>query len=136
MTGKNIFGGLLLILAVFTAGCGDSQKTGYVTGKVTIDGQPAPAGLAVIFYPQDAKVNFPSKGITDANGNYEMSLSFTKKGVHSGVNKVAIENDGGDDSAIVNVKIPRRFNEETEITYDVKPGKQTYDINIETNVSK
>jgi hypothetical protein len=124
--------GLLLVLFV---GCDTSGiPFGYVTGKITIDGKPAPENMIVRFVPQIQGGSL-SKGFTDANGNYEMEFSITRKGVEAGPNKVTIENPetGG---AVVPRNILKANNKELWAKIiDVKKRRQKFDFNIDTSLS-
>ncbi|MDR1959836.1 MAG: hypothetical protein LBQ54_12465 [Planctomycetaceae bacterium] len=127
MKNKLVLFGLTIFIAVWTIGCNDA-KMGYVTGKVLIDGEPAPKGLTVRFHPQLPGSSF-STGVTDENGNYEMHFSLTKKGVQTGSCRITIDNPEGDGAVRV-VNIPVSYREGTDLLYDVKPGRQNYNIEI------
>jgi hypothetical protein len=114
-------------------GCRGGSDYGYVTGKVLIDGEPAQKGLMVRFHPQAPGGSF-STGITDEQGNYEMYFSITKKGVQIGANKITVEYSEGDGLP----KTPAfldKYNE-SPLIYEVKAGRQTYDININNKSKK
>ncbi|MDR3197228.1 MAG: hypothetical protein LBU34_05100 [Planctomycetaceae bacterium] len=59
-----------LLSTLMFSGCG-VPNWAYVSGKVLIDGQPAPEGLVVQFQPLD-KNGSPSSSFIDKNGNYEL----------------------------------------------------------------
>jgi hypothetical protein len=129
MKNKLVFYGLIIFVVTWITGCGDS-KMGYVTGKVLIDGQPAQKGLVVYFRPQDSVGSF-STGITDDNGNYEMYFSISKKGAFIGTNKITVEyHDENGEKKIS--EILNSFNNNFSPIYEVKQGKQTYDIIIDS----
>lgn len=119
--------GLVLLPATGIIGCGNSDY-GYVSGKVFINGEPAPKGLQVRFHPQTRGSSY-STGITDDHGHYEMYFSLTKKGVQTGSCKITADyaNDNGlpDTPEFLN-----KYNK-TPLIYDVKPGRQKYDVKIE-----
>jgi len=122
--------GIAILSAVCIISCKDSSGYGYVTGKVFIDGEPAQRGLIVRFHPQSPGASY-STGVTDENGRYEMNFSLTKKGVQVGLNKITLEFPQGDDLP----KTPEFLNKynESPLTYEVKSGRQSYDIKIEKN---
>ncbi|MDR1140603.1 MAG: hypothetical protein LBL62_02855 [Planctomycetaceae bacterium] len=125
---------LLEVLLVLFVGCDTSGiPFGYVTGKITIDDKPAPENMVIYFIPQISGGS-PSKGFTDANGNYEMKFSITRKGVEAGSNKVTIENPEGG-KAVVPRNVLKANNKElwTKII-EVKKGKQKLDFNIDTTI--
>jgi hypothetical protein len=114
------------------SGCGDPNLA-YVSGKVLIDGQPAPEGLVVQFQPLD-KNGSPSSSFTDKNGYYDLWFSKTVKGAQIGNNKVTVIQQQSDDM-LQQKTLPflASFNKNTPPTYEVKGGKQTYDIVIDTS---
>ena len=81
---------VFLIRAVL--GC---NADGLVTlkGKVTGDGEPAPAGISFQFQPLSE--GSPSYAITDADGNYEAEFSYSKKGIMVGKHRVSFIPGGG-----------------------------------------
>jgi hypothetical protein len=132
MKHKLILLGIVYFVVSGTIGCNDSGY-GYVTGKVLIDGEPAQKGLVVRFHPQIQGGSF-STGITDDQGNYEMHFSITKKGVQIGSNKITVEYPEGDGLP----KTPAfldKYNE-SPLIYEVKSGKQKYNIEIDTQSKK
>ena len=56
-------------------GCGNaglSGPTGTVSGKVTYNGEPVPAGCSVTFMHQETST--PASGITSADGSYSLTM--------------------------------------------------------------
>jgi hypothetical protein len=128
MKNKFIFYGLTIFVVTWITGCGDPNM-GYVTGKVLIDGQAAKKGLVVYFRPQDSVGSF-STGVTDDHGNYEMYFSISKKGVSIGSNKITVEYHDEENGDKKISEILNSFNDNSSPTYEVKRGKQTYNIII------
>ncbi|MDR2756252.1 MAG: hypothetical protein LBC20_11145 [Planctomycetaceae bacterium] len=126
---------LLGFLLILFTGCNTSGiPFGYITGKITIDGKPAPENMVIRFVPQ-IQGGSPSKGFTDANGNYEMEFSITRKGVEAGPNKVTIENPETG-RAVVPPNVLKANNKELWAKIiDVKKRKQKFDFNIDTSLS-
>jgi hypothetical protein len=127
-----IFLGLTLVLL---SGCDTSPiPFGYVTGKLTIDGKPAPAGMKVNFNPE-IKGGSPSIGYTNDVGNFEMFFSVTRKGVEIGTSKVVIENpDGG--RPVVPAGILKANNKLLwEKPVEVKKKRQKFNFNIDTSLA-
>ena len=123
-----------LLLAV--AGCG--QGAGQVTGQLTVNGQPAPAGLILEFQPQ-IKESSPSYGRTDANGRFEVWKTGSTKGVAPGTSLVRISVPQPDTSGrgppklpaeLEKLTIPARYGTASELRFDIKPGHQNIDIAI------
>ncbi|MDR1493833.1 MAG: hypothetical protein LBT05_14105 [Planctomycetaceae bacterium] len=113
-------------------GCGNSGNFGYVSGKVLIDGQAAPEGLIVRFQPVD-KNGSPSSSFTGKNGEYELWFSRTVKGVQLGSSTVTIIQQTSDTEVKPTPEYLLAFNEKREI-FDVKKGRQTYDVNIDSSL--
>jgi hypothetical protein len=107
---------------------------GYVTGKVLIDGEPAGEGLVVHFQPQTKNGSY-SAGITDASGNYELWFSSTVKGVQPGTNKITVKQQQSEESPQTQKPLPflQSFNKNTPLIYEVKRGRQNYDVVIDTS---
>ncbi|MGN6134638.1 MAG: Ig-like domain-containing protein [Aureliella sp.] len=136
------------MLMLFQAGCGgpsDQPELGQVTGTVTLDGKPL-SGVAVVFQPVSGR---PATGMTDAEGKYELTYIRETKGTKVGSNRVEIapsedgeaeeSADEGEESAAGapqakpgKPKVPARYNVESELKVDVKPGENTFDFKLES----
>ena len=136
------------MLAVMTllaglSGCGsgsDQPELGLVTGTVTLDGNPL-SGVAVTFVPDEGR---PAMGKTDDAGKYELTYIRDTPGCKVGHNKVQIGNteesedeaeQEGDDYVQKPTKsgpatIPARYNTQTELQAEVKPGENTFDFSL------
>jgi hypothetical protein len=124
----------LLAALALAAGCGGS-KTAEVTGTVTVDGQVPAEGSSITFFPTDGK---GSAGALIEGGKY------TAKDVPVGTGKVEIRvprpagrpgkpqagpGPGGD---IIEESLPAKYNDKTELTFDVKPGKNEKNWDLST----
>jgi hypothetical protein len=109
---------------------------------VTVDGAPG-AGLVVTFEPQreiGAKdVGQPSSATSDASGKYELIYPGGGKGAVVGRHLVRISNAKGGESAIAadpdagaesSIIVPAKYNVESTMMHEVKPGPNTIDIPI------
>ena len=116
-------------LALAIAGCGrsDLPELGRVQGTVTLDGKPLP-GAAVGFYPLSG--GRQALSIIDKDGKYELSFVHGVSGAKTGPNEVTVFwPDGTEPTA----KIPAKYNKKgSELKFDVKPGKNTFDIKMES----
>lgn len=129
----------LACLAVAIAGCGGGGLGATTTGRVTIDGQPAPAGIRVDFQPQGPKSS-PSMGVTDPKGHYELFFTPARKGVMPGeclVRLSVIPERSADGiptvpEALKAVRIPEHYGRQSTLTRTVKPGHNQIDIEIDT----
>lgn len=70
---------LVLIIPFLMCGCGGggglpAGDTGTVSGTVTYNSQPVPAGSTVVFVKQGGGAGVSGNGATDASGNYQLSM--------------------------------------------------------------
>jgi hypothetical protein len=119
------FASTLLLTAL--AGCGGSKPdVGLVHGRVTLDGQALP-NTSIVF---SASGHSPSGGKTDKDGNYELIYRRGIMGAAIGTNRVTILED-----TLVTHKpqrVPARYNQESELERDVKPGDNVIDFDLTT----
>jgi hypothetical protein len=128
---------LLLPVALLALGCG--PRLGAVKGRVTLGGQPL-ANAAVNFQPVGNEVNpgIGSSGRTDANGEYSLSLIDGKgNGAIVGRHRVMIRSinpaSGEDDRTRPPAdRVPRRYNMDSELTFDVKPGSNVANFDLKS----
>lgn len=116
------------------AGCGkgSGRKVVPVSGRVTIDGKPAP-NIAVVFQPvaggkEEAGVG--STGVTDAQGRFTLTLTGTEKRPGAVVGRHRVTFSGAaapraetDDSAQASPPdpVPARYREKP-LEFEVPPG--------------
>lgn len=139
-------GSLIALLVITGHGCSSGIKEpelGSVKGKVTVDGQPG-ANLMVTFEPQAAgggpgksQVGGASSATTDPSGGYELIYKASVKGAVVGSHKVRITSAAGGGPAGGTtgekaIKIPVTYNEQTNITKEVKKGDNTIDLEVKT----
>jgi hypothetical protein len=137
--------GMLMILQL---GCttSDQPEIGQVTGTVTLDGQPL-TGVAVVFQPDNGR---PARGMTDAQGKYELTYIRDVKGSKVGPNRVeiapseegeeSVDIEAGDDESQPTAGIsrsgkpvvPARYNVQSELKVDVKSGENNFDFQLES----
>jgi hypothetical protein len=129
--------GLVVVLAL---GCGGSTVAP-VSGKVTLDGKPV-ANVDVTFSPVAAsgtiEAGMSATGKTNENGEYTLKATNGKTGAQVGMNRVSIVSlaaqvGEGDQRPPrggwkLQNKIPAKYNEKSELTFDVKPGTNTADF--------
>jgi hypothetical protein len=105
---------------------------GTVSGIVTVDGQPA-AGLEVRFDPEASDVG-TSVGYTGADGAYELLYGGVGGGKGAAVGRHTITVTAAEmEEGGVAPAIPARYNEASELTFEVKAGANLYNIEITTN---
>jgi hypothetical protein len=121
-------GSILLLIAV--AGCERSgPQVAPVRGRVTLDGEPL-ADTSIVF---EAEGMPPSGGYTDKNGNYELIFKRGVKGAPIGLNRVTIlENT---QRTLGPQRVPARYNQESELKREVKPGDNEINFDLTTDPS-
>ncbi len=116
---------LLGAMLSLITGCGESGPTlTEVQGTVLLDGKPLP-NASLEFSPE--KKGSPSYGTTDESGRYKLRFDRDRDGAEPGPHKVRISMEG--DSKI---KLPSRYNEQTELREVVSPGGSTIDFDLKT----
>lgn len=88
-------------LVASATGCGPGYSIVPVSGKVTINGEPA-AGLKIVFYPKGNEANGGNPGpfseaTTGEDGSYTLTTRYGDPGAVPGDHRVAIEMGDGDD---------------------------------------
>lgn len=107
---------LLVMLVVVTVGCGSSEF-GTVEGTVKLDDKVLP-GVAVGFYPLSGGRQVFS--VCDDNGKYQLKTKI-------GPNEVILFYP--EDTKPL-AAIPAKYNQKSELKFEVKPGTNTYDISM------
>ena len=107
-----------------------------------MDGKPL-AKVSVIFIPLAKPgsdiAGDTAGGVTDENGQYTlqtMTRDGMKDGAQVGKHKVSIslqETRGEGDRAIVREKLPKKYNQETELTRDVNAGSNQLDFDLKSH---
>lgn len=120
-----------LVVISLLAGCQRGPQLGKVTGTVTANGEPVPFAY-VVFNPVQPPRSYGS-AYADARGQYELKFSGSRNGAQVGKHKVSIIAAKGDElpsdaKSSSKVKIPSRYNTETELEADVKPGHNVIDF--------
>jgi hypothetical protein len=80
----------LVFLALAVAGCGGKYKPVPVSGVVTLDGQPIEAATVYFYAVGDEREGRPAQGITDKNGEFQLSTMGNKDGALPNKYKVVI----------------------------------------------
>ena len=114
-----------LTMLALVAGCDDGPAMGDVTGTVTVDGQVPPDGSSINFIPADGQG--PSAGALIQNGKYSVQVPVGLAKVEIRVPKPAkkgakVEGPGSE-GGYVEELLPPKYNDQTELTLEVKRGK-------------
>lgn len=136
MVNGRFWTGLVLILAFLFNGCGspDGQKTGTVSGKVTLDGEPLEEG-GIAFDPKDGVG--PSSGATIKDGYYSAAIPLGEKRVKITASKMVGETKTYDtpDSPtrpVFKELVPPKYNIDSTLTITVKEGSNDGAFNLES----
>jgi hypothetical protein len=133
---------LFLLGMMSVWGCGDC-KLAPVLGTVTLDGQPLPNAV-VVFQPLgkgELNPGVGSTGRTNDKGEYRLRLIGGGKGAVVGTHRVEIScpiDDGQNNpdeerSTKPPNKVPDRYNAESKMSYEVKPGENKADFDLTSN---
>jgi hypothetical protein len=123
----------VLVAVVFIAGCAE-PTVGVVTGAVTVDGSPAKSG-SIAFFPMNGKSSTAGAEIVEGQYTAEVALGVCK--VEIRVPKVVGEKKLYDTpnspiKQILAESLPAKYNDETELTLDVRPGEHQQDFALTT----
>lgn len=114
----------LVLFALAITGCGrsDLPELGRVEGTVTLDGKPLPNAV-VGFYPLSG--GRQALAIIDQEGHYDLTFVDGVSGAKTGMNEVTVF---WPDGSTPTAKIPAKYDKKSELQFEVKPGKNTFDI--------
>ena len=120
---------ILMFTALLLTGCFQSgPKLGEVTGTVTLDGTPV-SQADISFMP--TKGGRTAMAQTDDQGNYTLIYSMKAYGGEVGENLVRVSKLTAPKPGANEVQsIPARYNEQSELTFTIKPGSNTYNIEL------
>ena len=125
-------GGLVTLLAL--VGCSES-KTAEVSGTVTVDGQLVKRG-SISFIPTDG--NTPTAGGPIKDGHYSVMVPITAMKVKITAPKVIgkrklYDTPDSKEVDVVEEGLPAKYNQDTELTLEVKPGQNHKDFALQSN---
>jgi hypothetical protein len=127
---------VLLSCVLAATGCGNADSSrSRVHGTVTVNGTP-PASGAIAFTPVDGAA--PTTGGSIVDGKYSADVPIGPSKVAIRVPKVIGQRKlyNTPDSPVqplMDESLPAKFNDETELTLDVKPGETLGDFDLKTN---
>lgn len=120
------------LVAILVVGCGrgDVPELGDVEGTVRLDGAPI-EGVMVQFHSE--KGGRPGSAVTDKEGKYKLRYNAEYNGAKIGGNKVEISTMWPDGEPPPGKKetIPSKYNAKSELRKDVKPGKNSFDFDLQ-----
>jgi hypothetical protein len=117
------FAPLALLILTLLSGCG-SARMGRVKGRVTFNGKPVSQAMLTFSPAAGESVKEPGKpatGISDEEGNYDLSTFRNHDGALVGKHNVTVTLDDTN---------PARCARFQELTLDVAPGDNKLDIDL------
>jgi hypothetical protein len=119
--------------AAVVVGC-NSDNMADVTGTVTVDGKPVEKG-SIGFIPADGKSQ--TAGASIQNGKYSARVPIGNSKIEIRVPKVVGKKKLYDtpDSPVQDLLeevLPEKYNKETELTFEVKPGSNEKNWDLST----
>jgi len=115
----------VLVAACLLSGCGDPSSVATVTGMITHGGKPVP-GVCIQFVPHDKTLPLATGAANEA-GQYTLNRPMGKKGCAAGTYSVRLfEQEPGS----LPFTLPAEMTGNSTLTFDVKAGTNTFDIEI------
>jgi hypothetical protein len=123
----------LAVLCLAACGCSDSNET-TVSGTVSVNGTPAKTG-SISFIPADGQSRTSGGPITD--GKYETRAPIGNQRVEVRVPKVVgqrklYNTPDSPTQDILEEVLPPKYNSQSELQLDVKPGDNHKDYQLTT----
>ncbi len=127
---------LMLLFLGCVIGCGSSgPELGTVDGSVSLDGDPLP-GAVVSFRPVEG--GRTAEGITDDSGHFVIEFAAGSKGALLGDHEVrvttyrekVISDNGRVEDPGVPEKVPKKYNEDSELVRTVEAGANHFDLEL------
>jgi hypothetical protein len=118
-------------LFLIAAAIGCQEPVGLVSGTVTYEGQPLPAG-DVLFSPEDASV-VPAYGTLDEAGHYHLTRAKNKPGAAPAKYRVTVQIDARENSVVARkYSIPAMYSDpsKTPLQVEVQQGENRYNIDL------
>ena len=131
------------MLAALSAvsGCEQSPAMGEVTGAFTVDGQTPADGSSITFFAIDGKSQ-PAGATIDQNrytaqvpvGTFKVEIRVPRPAGGAAGNTAGPGSGGpgAGDAGLIEESLPAKYNTETELTIDVKPGKNNKNWDLST----
>src|SRR5215831_7903746 len=116
------------VLLVALAGCGGST-TAEVSGTITVDNKPLAKGY-INFSPVDGKTQTAGGEITDGKYSVQVPVAVMKVEIRSPKvvgKKKDYDSPKGKWYDVSEEALPARYNDQSELTLDVKSGKNEKD---------
>ena len=126
-------GASALVLVALLPSCDSGPQTAEVTGTVKVAGQIPPAGSSITFIPTDGKSQTAGAALQDGRYSVRVPVGMTKVEIRvprpvarPGPNVQGPGAEGG----LIEESLPAKYNDQTELTFEVKPGKNEKDWDL------
>lgn len=128
---------MVFVCLAMAAGCSD-PNIGIVSGSVMIDGEPAETG-SITFAAEDGLTGPIGTMIADGKYSVELPIGMAKVEIRVPVvvgQKKLYNTPDSPVSDVMEESLPPRYNDETELTYDVVPGESVKDFELSRKMKK
>jgi hypothetical protein len=124
----------LLVMTLAIASCGDKLKMADVNGTVTVDNKPVENG-AITFFPEDGVG--PTAGGRIEEGEYAVKVPPGKMKVTISASKQVgmkklYAGPNAPERPVYKELLPAKYNDKTELRYEVQPGNQEKNFTLST----
>lgn len=138
--GIRIPSALALCAIAFLVGCSTGPQQGEVSGTVTVDGKPPSAGSSITFIPTGGQS--PTAGAVIENGKYSAMVPVgmsrveirVPRPVRAAANSAPKQGPGAagpGGGGIIEESLPAKYNDNSELTFEVKAGQNPKDWSLE-----
>jgi hypothetical protein len=128
-----------LLAALALAGCETGPAMGEVSGTVTVDGQTPAEGASITFFPTDGKSQTAGASIVQGRytaqvpvGTAKVEIRAPRPAAGAGGNTAGPGAAGPGGGGFIEESLPAKYNNETTLTIDVKPGKNEKNWDLST----
>lgn len=139
--GIRIPSALALCAIALLVGCSSGPKQGEVSGTVTVDGKTPSTGSSITFIPTDGQS--PTAGAVIENGKYSAMVPVgmsrveirVPRPIRQAANSAPKQGPGaegpGGGGGIIEESLPAKYNDNSELTFEVKAGQNPKDWNLQ-----
>jgi len=125
-----------LVVLACLPGCEDGPRTGEVTGTVKVAGQIPPAGSSITFIPTDGKSQTAGAMLQDGRYSVRVPVGMSKVEIRvpRPVSRPGSKVQGpGAEGGLIEESLPAKYNDQSELTFEVKPGKNEKNWDLPAN---
>lgn len=124
---------LVMLVGLLSTGC-DVPTEGEISGSVTVNGKVPADGSSITFIPMDGKSS--TAGALLKEGRYTVRAPLGVCKVDIRVPRPIVKKGrptggpGAEGGGWIEESLPAKYNDQTELTFEVKPGKNLKDWDI------